>query len=97
MKLSESLKRARRSQWRSLEQEVRKAWERGFREGERRARGVGRRGRTIRGDATVAGMVSLIEKHFGLDRYRFEIRVVHPGSRRGVPAEDLIRRYRREE
>ena len=97
MKLSESLKRARSSQWRSLEKEIRKAWERGFREGEKRAHGAGRRGRTIRGDATVAGLVTLIEKHFGLDRYRFEIRIVHAGSRRGVPSEDLIRRYRRED
>ena len=94
MKLSETLKQARRSQWRSLEREVRKAWEAGFQAGEARAHGAGRRGLTIRADATVAGLVGIIEKHFGLDRYAFEIKVVHAGSGRRVPAGDPIRRYR---
>ena len=62
--------------------------------GEVRAHGAGRRGRTVRADATVAGLVSLIEKHFGLDRYGFEIKVVHAGSGRRVPAGDRLGRYR---
>ena len=59
-----------------------------------RARGLGRRGRTVRGDATVEGLVRLIERHFGLERYGFEVRIVHAGSGRRVPAGDELRKYR---
>src|SRR5207244_3179446 len=59
-----------------------------------RAHGQGRRGRTIREDATVAGLMRRIERHFGLDRYGFEVRIVHAGSGRRVPAADLLRKYR---
>ena len=97
MNLTQSLKRAKRSYWRGLEQIVRRAYETGYAAGEKRAHGARRRGRTIRADATVAGLVSIIERHFGLDRYGFEIRIVHAGSARRVPAGDLIRRYRRDE
>jgi hypothetical protein len=34
-----------------------------------------------------------IERHFGLDRYGFEVRVVHPQSGRRIPAGDLISKY----
>lgn len=94
MNLTQSLKRARRNQWRGLERIVRQAWEEGYQAGERRAHGSGRRGRTIRADATVAGLVTIVERHFGLDRYGFEIKVVHKGSGRRVPAADQIARYR---
>jgi len=97
MNLTQSLKRARRTHWRSLERIVRQAYDAGFVAGERRARGARRRGRTIRADATVAGLVAIIERHFSLDRYGFEIKVVHAGSGRRVPATDRIGRYRREE
>ena len=97
MNLTQSLKRAKRSHWRSLDRIVRQAYDAGYAAGEKRAHGARRRGRTIRADATVAGLVSIIERHFGLDRYGFEIKVVHAGSGRRVPAGDLLRRYRREE
>jgi len=97
MNLTQSLKRAKRIHWRSLERIVRQAYDTGYLAGEKRAHGARRRGRTIRGDATVAGLVGIIERHFGLERYGFEIRIVHAGSGRRVPATDLIRRYRREE
>jgi hypothetical protein len=51
----------------------------------------GSRARTIRGDATVAGLTRLIEAHFGLGRYGFEVRIVHPRSGRRIPARDLLR------
>ena len=94
MNLTQSLKKARRSHWRSLEKLIRQAYEEGFMAGEVRAHGAGRRGRTVRADATVSGLVALIEKHFGLDRYGFEIKVVHAGSGRRVPASDRLGRYR---
>ncbi len=97
MNLTQTLKRAKRSHWRSLQRIVRQAYDTGYLAGEKRAHGARRRGRTIRGDATVAGLVNIIERHFGLDRYGFEIRIVHAGSGRRVPASDLIRRYRRDD
>jgi hypothetical protein len=39
-------------------------------------------------------LVRRIERHFGLDRYGFEVRVVHAGSGRRVPGADLLRKYR---
>ncbi len=91
------LKTIRRSHWRSLERAIRLAYAEGVDAGLARAHGLGRRGRTIRGDATVAGLVRLIERHFGLDRYAFEVRVVHRGSKKRVPARDTIHKYRIDE
>ena len=88
------LQRFRRSQWRSIERMLRQAYQMGFESGLVRAHGRGRRGRTIRGDATVAGLVRRIERHFGLDRYGFEVRVVHRGSGRRVGAGDRLDRHR---
>jgi len=87
------LMKLKRAHWRSLERMLRQAYQEGFEAGLARAHGQGRRGRTIRADATVDGLVRLIERHFGLDRYGFEVRVVHAGSRRRVPAGDQLRKY----
>ena len=97
MTQTELLRKVRRLHWRSLERLARTAYDEGFANGEARAHGAGRRGRTVRADATVAGLVALVERHFGLDRYAFEIRVVHRGSGRRVPAADRLGRYRNEE
>lgn len=94
MNLTQTLKKVRRSHWRTLERLVREAYEEGFADGQKRAHGQGRRARTIRGDATAAGLVEQIERHFGLDRYGFEVRVVHGASGRRVPATDRLDRYR---
>jgi hypothetical protein len=93
MTQAEVLKKLRRSHWRSLERVLKSAYQEGFQAGLSRAHGQGRRGRTIRGDATVDGLVRRIEQHFGLDRYGFEVRVVHTGSGRRVPAGDQLRKY----
>jgi hypothetical protein len=85
------LKRLKRSQWRALERYLKEAHSEGVEAGLARAHGAGRRARTIRGDATVDGLVRLITRHFGLDRYRFEVRVVHPESGRRIPSRDLLR------
>jgi hypothetical protein len=37
--------------------------------------------------------VRRIERHFGLDRYAFEVRVVHAASGRRIPARDLLAKY----
>ena len=84
------LRRLRRSHWKSLERLAKQAYQAGFDAGLTRAHGGGRRGRTIRADATVEGLVRLIERHFGLKRYGFEARVVHPRSGRRNPARDLL-------
>ncbi|HEY6866871.1 MAG TPA: hypothetical protein VI792_06420 [Candidatus Eisenbacteria bacterium] len=97
MTQTQLLKRIRRAQWRGLEALVRRAYQAGVEEGRRRAHGQGRRGRTIRADATAEGLVRLIERHFGLDRYGFQVRIVHAGSKKRVPARDLIAKYRVEE
>jgi len=94
MTQSQVLKKLKRAHWRSLERMLRKAFQEGFEAGIARARGLGRRGRTVRGDATVEGLVRLIERHFGLERYGFEVRIVHAGSGRRVPAGDELRKYR---
>lgn len=96
MNRTEMLKKIRRLHWRTLERLARLAYDEGYRAGEERAHGAGRRGRTVRADATVAGLVALVERHFGLDRYAFEIKVVHRGSGRRVPATDRLARYRLE-
>jgi hypothetical protein len=94
MTQSQALKRLRRSHWRGLQRLLVQAYQEGFDAGLSRAHGQGRRGRTIRGDSTVAGLVEQVERHFGLERFAFEVRVVHRESGRRVPATDLIRRYR---
>jgi len=94
MTQAQVLRRLRRAHWRTLERLVREAYQEGFDAGLTRAHGQGRRGRTIRGDATVQGLVDRIGRHFGLDRYGFEVRVVHSGSGRRVPASDELRKYR---
>jgi len=97
MTQSRTLKRLRRQHWRSLEKLARDAYQDGVEDGLARAHGQRRRGRTIRADATVDGLVRLIERHFGLDRYGFEVRIVHAGSGRRVPGASLLRTYRVEE
>lgn len=94
MNLSRTLKDVRRQHWRTLERLIRRAWADGYAAGEARAHGQGRRARTVRGDATVNGLVALIERHFGLDRYGFEVRIVHGSSGRRVAAGDRIDKYR---
>jgi hypothetical protein len=88
---SEAVRRLRRSHWRSLERLLKQAYQAGLDEGRARAHGAGRRGRTIRADATVEGLLRLVTRHFGLDRYGFEVRVVHPRSGRRISARDLLR------
>jgi hypothetical protein len=94
MTQKQALRTLRRKHWRNLEALIREAWQQGHEAGVARARGLGRRGRTIRADATVEGLVRRIERHFGLDRYGFEVRVVHPASGRRVPSRALLARYR---
>jgi len=91
------LKRLARSHWRGLSRLLRMAYQEGVDSGRARAHGQGRRGRTIRDDATVAGLIDQIERHFGLDRYAFEIRVVKPRSGRRVPTAALLRSFRRDD
>lgn len=91
---TQALRKLKTRHWRMLRDLFKRAYREGFEAGVARAHGQGRRGRTIRADATVEGLQRLIEQHFGLDRYGFEIRVVHPGSGRRIPAGDLIARHR---
>jgi hypothetical protein len=97
MTQARTLTRLRRQHWRSLEKLARSAYQDGLEAGLARAHGQRRRGRTVRADATVEGLVKLIERHFGLDRYGFEVRIVHGTSGRRVPAASLLRQYRVEE
>lgn len=97
MTQARTLARLRRLHWRSLQKIVREAYQEGLEAGLARAHGQRRRGRTIRADATVGGLVRLIERHFGLDRYGFEVRIVHGASGRRVPAASLLRTYRNED
>ncbi|HET7224775.1 MAG TPA: hypothetical protein VFK69_03585 [Candidatus Eisenbacteria bacterium] len=93
MTQAQALRRLKRAHARSLDRLMRRAWQEGFDAGVARAHGQGRRGRTIRSDATVEGLVRRIERHFGLDRYGFEVRVVHARSKRAVPARDPLSKY----
>jgi hypothetical protein len=93
MTQTQLLKRIQRANWRSVQRLMRRAYQEGFEAGVARAHGAGRRGRTIRADARVEGLVRRIERHFGLDRYAFEVRVVHPSSGRRIPAADLLVKY----
>ena len=97
MTQSETLKKLRRAHWRSLERALKEAHSLGVEAGLKRAHGTGRRGRTIRGDSTVEGLIRQIERHFGLDRYGFEVRIVHASSGRRVAAGDQLRKYHVEE
>jgi hypothetical protein len=90
MTQTQTLKTLRRAQWRSLERHIKRAYQAGFDAGVARARGGSRRGRTIRGDATIDGLLRRIERHFGLERYGFEVRVVHRVSGRRLSAKDLL-------
>jgi hypothetical protein len=97
MTQTSSLRKLQRSHWRSLEKLLRTAYRDGYDAGLARAHGQARRGRTVRADATVEGLVRLVERHFGLDRYGFEVRIVHATSGRRVPAADRIGRYLRDD
>lgn len=94
MTQAQTLRRLKRSLWRGLERLLRRAYQEGFDAGLARAHGQGRRGRTIRADATVEGLIRRIDNHFGLARYGFEVRVVHARSKRAVPSRDLLSKYR---
>jgi hypothetical protein len=93
MTQTQVLKKVQRAHWLSLQKSVRRAYQEGFSAGLVRARGAGRRGRTIRADARVEGLVRRIQRHFGLDRYAFEVRVVHASSGRRIPARDPLVKY----
>jgi ribosome modulation factor len=93
MTQSQVLRRLKRSHWRSLERIVKRSYQAGLEAGLARAHGAGRRGRTIRADATIEGLVRRIERHFGLERYAFEVRVVHPRSARRLPSRDLLLKH----
>ncbi len=93
MAQAQALKRLRRAHWMGLEKLLKRAYQEGMEAGLARAHGQSRRARPIRDDATADGLIRQIETHFGLDRFAFELRVVHPGSGRRVPGGDLLRRY----
>ena len=93
MTQSATLKKLGRKHWQGLERLLKQAYQEGVDAGLARAHGMGRRGRTIRGDATVEGLVRRIERHFGLDRYGFQVKVVHSRSGKRVPAADQLRKY----
>lgn len=97
MTQSQTVRNLKQRQMRALERMFKEAYKDGFEAGLIRAHGQGRRGRTIRADATVEGLLKRIERHFGLARFGFEVRVVHAESGRRVPASDLLARYRLEE
>jgi hypothetical protein len=97
MTQNQTLRALRRKHWLAIERLLKHAYQEGFDAGLARAHGQGRRGRTIRADATVEGLLQQIESHFGLKRFGFEVRVVHGSSGRRVPATDLLARYRRED
>ncbi len=97
MTQSQTLRDLKRRHWRALERLLKQAYQEGWEAGLARAHGQSRRGRTIRADATVEGLLHQVERHFGLDRFAFEVRVVHRGSGRRVPSSDLLAKYRAEE
>jgi hypothetical protein len=97
MTQTQMLKKVQRAHWRTLKAHLKRSYQEGYEAGLARAHGQGRRGRTIRGDATANGLVRLIERHFGLRRYGFEVRVVHASSGRRVPGGDLLLKYRVDE
>ena len=93
MTQKQAVKKLHRAHQRAVQRLLRTAYQEGYEAGLARAHGQGRRGRTVRADATVEGLVRLVERHFGLDRYGFDVRVVHAGSGRRVPAADQLRKY----
>ncbi len=93
MTQTQALKQLHRSHWIGLEKLLKEAYQEGIDAGLARAHGQGRRARPIRDDATANGLIRQIERHFGLDRFAFEVRVVHPGSGRRVPGGGPLRRY----
>ena len=97
MTQNQMLKKLQRTHWRTLKSHLKRSYQEGYEAGLSRAHGQGRRGRTIRGDCTVNGLVRLVERHFGLKRYGFEVRVVHAASGRRVLGGDLLVKYRLEE
>ena len=92
-----AMKKLQCAHWSAVRKLLKQAYQDGRQAGLARAHGQGRRGRTIRGDATVERLVRSIEEHFGLDRYGFEVRIVHAASGRRVPGRDLLRKYHLEE
>jgi hypothetical protein len=97
MTQKQAIRKLKRDHGKGIERLLRRAYQEGFEGGLARAHGSGRRGRTIRADATIDGLLRLIERHFGLDRYNFEVRVVHAGSKKRVPSRDLLSKYRLED
>jgi hypothetical protein len=94
MTQTQAIRKLKRAHWTGLDRLLKRAYQEGFEAGVTRAHGQGRRGRTIRADATVAGLLRRIERHFGLDRYGFEVRVVHAVSKKRVAARDPLSKYR---
>ena len=94
MTQTQTLKKLQRAHWRAIASHLKRSYHEGYEAGLTRAHGQGRRGRTIRGDCTVNGLVRLVERHFGLKRYGFEVRVVHASSGRRVSGADLLVKYR---
>jgi len=93
MTQTQALRRLKRVHWRTIDRLLRQAYQGGYEAGLARAHGAGRRGRTIRVDATIEGLLKRIENHFGLDRHDFEVRVVHPMSGRRISARDLLLKH----
>ena len=93
MTQTRTLRELRRSHWRGLERLFKRAYPEGYEAGLMRAHGQTRRGRTIRGDATIDALIRQIKDHFGLERFAFEVRVVHASSGRRVSGGDELRRY----
>ncbi len=93
MTQTQALKQLRRSHWTGLETLLKEAYQEGVEAGLARAHGQRRRARPIRDDASANGLIRQIETHFGLERFAFEVRVVHRSSGRRVPGGDLLRRY----
>jgi len=73
MTQKQAIRKLKRDHGKGIERLLRRAYQEGFEGGLARAHGSGRRGRTIRADATIDGLLRLIERHFGLDRYNFEV------------------------
>ena len=94
MTQGQTLRDLKKRHWRAVELLLKHAYQEGYQAGLARAHGQGRRGRTIRDDATIQGLLAQIERHFGLERFAFEVRVVHSGSGRRLPATDPLGRYR---
>ena len=97
MSVTKRMHRLRQAHWRGLSELLKRAYLEGFDDGFARGHGQSRRGRTIRDDATVEGLLRQIDQHFGLDRYNFEVRAVHARSKRALPSRDLLSKYKVED